>query len=232
MIEYTFQHLNGSGLTKERALWKRKIFTWSDYEKFQNQQLHFDFDESLSLISESRNKLESGDVDYFAKRLPPNLHFLIPHSFPENTIFVDIETTGLSLYYDTLTIVGWSKLNEYSVFIQGDKENEGKFLKCMAESKCVVTFNGAIFDLPFIRKNFPEIKIPQCHIDLRFFSKRVGYQGGQKKIEKLLQIKRPSEIIDVDGYEATLLWYQYKEGNTDALKKLITYNSFDIDGMK
>jgi uncharacterized protein YprB with RNaseH-like and TPR domain/predicted nuclease with RNAse H fold len=232
MLEYTFQHLSGFGLTKERELWKRRIYTWSDYEAFQSRQLHFDFDDALSMLTESRRKLEASDVDYFAKRLPPNLHFLIPHSFPEETVFIDIETTGLSIYYDTVTIVGWSKLNGYSVLVQGDAQSEQEFRKCVEEAKCVVTFNGAMFDLPFIRKFFPGIKIPECHIDLRFFGKRAGYRGGQKKIEKELQMLRPAEITDIDGQQATLLWFQYKEGDVDALKKLITYNSYDIDGMK
>ena len=31
---------------------------------------------------------------------------------------------------------------------------------------------------------------------------------------------------------APVLWHQYKEGSTTALRRLITYNQFDIDGMK
>ena len=48
----------------------------------------------------------------------------------------------------------------------------------------VVTFNGTSFDLPFIRRAFPNISLPAVHIDLRFVMRRLGYRGGLKKIEK------------------------------------------------
>ncbi len=37
---------------------------------------------------------------------------------------------------------------------------------------------------------------------------------------------------EVDGFEATILWHKYKEGDIDSLKKLILYNAHDINGMK
>lgn len=232
ILEYTFRHLNGFGDIKEKELKKRKIFNWSDFERSQNHQLNFDFAEEISLLKESKNRLENEDIDFFVERLPGNMHFLIPHSFPEKTLFLDIETTGLSQYYDSITIVGWSVLNSYDVYISGDEEGEKRLAKAIESAKAVVTFNGSIFDLPFIRRTFPSVNLPNCHVDLRFFSKRAGYTGGQKKIENLLQIARPDDFKDIDGFEATLLWFKYKEGDLDALEKLIKYNVLDIDGMK
>lgn len=232
MLEYTFQHLEGYGNIKERELWKRKIYSWDDLERNSLSQLNFEFCDTESLVAESKRRLRAKDIKYFVERLPGHLHFLIPHSFPEDTVFVDIETTGLSLYYDTLTLVGWSKLDNYDVLITGDEHNKDKFLSDIAGASCIVTFNGSIFDIPFLKKHFPGIKLPPCHVDLRFFSKRVGYKGGQKEIERLLEVRRPLHLKEVDGFAATILWHEYKNGNLDSLKKLIEYNAFDLDGMK
>lgn len=50
----------------------------------------------------------------------------------------------------------------------------------------MITFNGGPFDLPFIRRQFPGIKLPPAHIDLRFFLRQLGLRGGLKAIERRL----------------------------------------------
>lgn len=232
MLEQTFRHLAGFGELREKELLKRNISNWDDFEKNYVQQLTFNFGNLDSLIKESKEKLLEKDSTYFTRRLPNNLHFVIPHSFPEETIFLDIETTGLSRFYDSITVVGWSFLNSYNVFVNGFENNKDKLINDLSKAKTIITFNGSMFDIPFLKKTFPGAITPECHIDLRFFSRRVGYRGGQKRIEKLLGFKRPKGVIDIDGYEATLLWHKYKEGDIESLKRLIQYNAYDIDGMK
>ena len=39
--------------------------------------------------------------------------------------------------------------------------------------KIIITFNGTLFDIPFLRKEFESINIPAVHIDLRYFSPQV-----------------------------------------------------------
>jgi len=58
----------------------------------------------------------------------------------------------------------------------------------------IVTFNGTCFDVPFIKKIFPEINFNQIHIDLRYFLKRLGLSGGLKIIENEMNIKRSDWI--------------------------------------
>ena len=159
MLEYTFQHLTGYGDVKENELRKRKIYSWSDWEKAAFQQLNFDFYDHSTLLSESREKLYNKDAEFFTSRLPNHLRFLIPHSFPEDTLFLDIETTGLSLYYDRITLIGWSRLEKYKVLIPGVTDNEEEFLQELKNAKSVITFNGSMFDLPFIKKFYPNASI-------------------------------------------------------------------------
>jgi uncharacterized protein YprB with RNaseH-like and TPR domain/predicted nuclease with RNAse H fold len=232
MLEHTFQHIPGYGAHRERQLWEQKIYTWDDYERKINVQLQLDLFQEETIFQESRRKFETGDVTFFVERLSSYLYYRIAHTFPNKTLFLDIETTGLSRYYNKITIVGWSILDKYKVHIVGNEETKKELLEDLANSSCIVTFNGSLFDIPFIKSTFPESEIPLCHIDLRFFSRRVSLQGGQKEIEKLLDINRSKELQEVNGFEATLLWHKYKEGDIDALQKLIEYNAADINGMK
>lgn len=232
MIKNTFQHIPGFSATKEFELWRQKVFTWDDFENRFNTQLTLNFTEAFSLFNESKAKFQAKDIEFFTRNLSPHAYYRIAHTFPEKTIFLDIETTGLSRYYDRITIVGWSILDRYEVFVDGDEDAKSQLIKDLAYCDCIVTFNGSLFDIPFIKQLLPGVKIPLCHIDLRFFSRRAGLAGGQKLIEDFLGFQRPNDLHEVDGFEATILWHKYKEGDNDALKKLIRYNACDIDGMK
>jgi uncharacterized protein YprB with RNaseH-like and TPR domain/predicted nuclease with RNAse H fold/dephospho-CoA kinase len=231
MLKNTFQHIEGYGSIKEIDLWKLGILTWDKFIENNGKQLSL-FDEfpNRSILEPSIEAFNNKNTDFFAKRLPSGEMYRIALSFPQDTMFLDIETTGLSRYYDHITLIGWSFLDEYDVYYIGlDKK---KIVSALNKAKCIVTYNGSIFDIPFIKKEFPGIRIHDCHIDLRFFSKKFDYSGGLKKIESEIGFMRSSEVNEISGELAPILWHQYMEGNTDSLKRLIDYNRFDIDGMK
>lgn len=233
MLLNTFQHLKGISAKKEQNLWRSGITSWDDLESIQNNQLPLFKDHDTwnnSPLSQSKKAFKKKDTDYFAKLLSPQEYYRVALTFPEKTLFLDIETTGLSKYYDNITLVGWSLGNEYNVFIAGS--NDRALRAAISKAKAIVTFNGSLFDLPFLRKEFQDLCIPMCHVDLRFFSKRVGLSGGQKEIEKLLGMQRPKGIADIKGETAALLWYEYRWGEKSALEELIKYNHADIEGMK
>jgi uncharacterized protein YprB with RNaseH-like and TPR domain len=208
MLKSTFLHLQGVGKKTERALWQKGITTWDEYRCLVGKQLSI-FDTA-----------ESDHADYYRIAL----------TYPDETIFLDIETTGLSLYYDQLTIVGWSVGKEYGVYINGQEDT--LLRTALENAKVIVTFNGTMFDLKFLHKTFKELYIPLVHLDLRFFSKRVGLAGGQKKIEKEIGFTRADNLIEMFGESAPILWHQYRRGDNKALKKLIEYNHADVEGMK
>jgi len=234
MLINTFQHLKGISPKKEYEFWRAGIIKWDDYEKTLPFQYSFFTDEYFtdpcSPLYQTYNAWANKDIEFFVNNLPGHEHFRIAASFPERTLFLDIETTGLSRYYDKITIIGWSLGKEYGVFIQGSSEDE--FRRAVSQAKAIVTFNGSLFDLKFITQEFPDIQLPVCHIDLRFLAKRVGLTGGQKAIEVELGVKRPHNLVDMAGEGAPVLWYKYRWGDTKALKKLIEYNHADIEGMK
>jgi len=234
MLLSTFQHLKGVGTKKERDLWRSGIISWKDLELAKETQLSiFAGDPNKSketLLSLSWKALEEEDAEFFAKCLARQEHYRIALSFPSKTLFLDIETTGLSRYYDTITIIGWSMDGKYGVHIKGDSDSSLR--KVLLNAKAIVTFNGSLFDLPFIRQEFQDLQIPTTHIDLRFLARRVGLSGGQKKIEKQLGVIRPEHLLNLEGETAPLLWHKYRRGDLNSLKLLISYNHADVEGMK
>ena len=231
MISHTFQHIRGISAKKENELWRSGILTWDDLEQAKNRQLSlFDASASDSILSSSKKAFIEENAEFFRQHLSPREFYRIALSFPNKTLFLDIETTGLSKYYDTITLVGWSIGKDYGVYLQGD--SDASFRQALEKAEIIVTFNGSLFDIPFLKQKVSDLKIPQCHVDLRFLAKRVGLSGGQKIIENILGVQRPRKVSNVIGETAPLLWYKYCWGDLKALKQLILYNHADIEGMK
>lgn len=235
MLRHTFQHLPGIGSVREQKLWESGIVNWDHLEARQPPQLQlFEIDRFRKTppIESSRRALENKNAEFFEERLPSSERFRIASTFPESVLFVDIETTGLSLYYDEITLVGWDLKGNYDVAIQGRRDSQDRMYSALEKASVIVTFNGSLFDLPFLEQEFPDLSIPECHLDLRFASKQVGFTGGQKAIEKELSIERPGYLQSMGGETAPVLWHDYRWGDTSALKRLVKYNQADIEGMK
>lgn len=232
MLPYTFRHLDGIGEVTERDLWRSGILRWEDLEQLDAEQLPL-FERLTgryeALLAESREALESGDAGHFAQALPSNEHYRILLTFPDETLFLDIETTGLSRHYDHITMIGWNLDGSYDAWIRG--QDPASLLTALASAKVLVTFNGALFDVPFLTGEFPDAPVPSCHVDLRYLAARVGLKGGQKAIERELKLERTG-LEDLQGENAPALWYRYTWGDTDAMERLVAYNRADVLGMK
>ncbi len=235
-LERTFLHLPRIGLRTERKFWREGIKTWDDLEAARNVPRElFGPRRSplLQAIDESRRALDASDTAFFAEKLPPREHYRIATSFPAQTVFVDIETTGLSLYYDAITLIGSAREGDYACHIMGTSDDrESAAAELIANARCVVTFNGTLFDLKFLAKYIPRLQLPAAHVDLRYLVRRASLSGGQKEVEKTLGVERPGGVEDIDGAQAVLLWYEYISGNVEAGQRLASYNHADVEGMK
>ena len=148
---------------------------------------------------------------------------------PDRVAFVDIETTGLSLHYDEITVVGATMGGHTLTWVKGDDPTS--LISFLDEAQSWVTFNGLRFDAKFLKQEFPELQEPSNHLDLMYLCRSIGWSGGQKSIEKLLGIEVRDQAVDVDGAEVVLLWHRHLRGAPGALEKLVRYNRADIAAM-
>lgn len=233
LIRSSFVHLPGISAARESRLWDQGVFDWDDLVNREPEQLDLFRGRRSALrtaVEASELALASGDIAYFGRALPRREHYRIAASFPDRCTFLDIESTGLSTYYDAVTLIGWSAGAQYTALI--DPRGTGQLDQVLREFPVVVTFNGTLFDLPFLTKRFDVDWSAVLHVDLRYLARRVGLTGGQKKIESAIGVARDAPLEGVTGAEAVALWFDYKEGDLDALRDLVRYNHADVEGMK
>jgi uncharacterized protein YprB with RNaseH-like and TPR domain len=156
---------------------------------------------------------------------------------PERIALVDIETTGLTPGYDQITVIGLADSRQARAFVAGrpqpGDEPIEKFPEALKDYDLMVTFNGTSFDLPFIERQFRPTgfrwELP--HLDLLPLARSQGLTGGLKDMEKQIGIARDAHIAEVRGGEAIALWGQWKNGDANAYRKLITYCKADCTNL-
>ncbi|TLZ76097.1 MAG: exonuclease [Methanobacteriota archaeon] len=228
MLRETFVHVPGVGYRTEERLWRMGIRTWDDFSaagrpRRLSLKLGRRIEDELARSSEA---LHRGRHRYFARGLSPRDHWRAWREFRHAIAFLDIETTGLSIGRDAITVVGVFDGTRKRSFVQGD--NLEDLPAAMARAKLLVTFNGARFDVPFLRKAFPRMALDQIHLDLLHPLRRLGFVGGLKAIESQVGILRSEETSGLAGFDAVRLWHAYDAGDDDALDLLLEYNMEDV----
>lgn len=219
MLKHTFCHLPGIGPVREQGLWRLGITAWDDPRIQGRAELGHLGKE----IAQSREKLRARDLAYFARRLPsPELWRL----FQPNEMrlaFLDIETTGTG-YDASITTVAVCDGTAVHAFVA--RQNLDQLPTFLDGFDLLITYNGASFDLPFIRRCL-NCALTQAHLDLRHVLASLGLKGGLKAVERKVGIDRPG-LEDVDGYTAVLLWLKYQRTRDPRmLETLLAYNAQD-----
>jgi uncharacterized protein YprB with RNaseH-like and TPR domain/predicted nuclease with RNAse H fold len=232
MLRSTFLHIPGVGPVTEKMIWSRRIYSWDDFiEKRRKVGISDNVANRIEKwLRRSERALEKKDALFFSTRLPQRDLWRLYPEFKNRTAFLDIETTGLSFYYDDITLIGLYNGKDVKTFVQG--QNLGDFESEIKKYSIIVTYNGTLFDLRFIREKLGQQLVPPVHIDLRFLLKRLGYTGGLKSVEKQMNICREEEVADLSGFDATVLWNRYVRGDDYALESLVKYNLADIVNLK
>jgi uncharacterized protein YprB with RNaseH-like and TPR domain len=231
MLRNTFIHLPGVGTVRERGLWERGILDWECFlAAAEDGRLHEGpYVSGTPLVRQSLEAVAGGNVRFFGTHLPRRETWRLYQEFADQALFLDIETTGLSAHYDQVTTIGALGSGKLALFVSGF--NLDQFPAYVAQFPLLVTFNGSQFDVPFLRAHFPQARLDQAHIDLRFVLASLGYRGGLKAVERNLGLSRDSAIQGVDGFEAVRLWHRYLRGDRAALMKLALYNLTDVVNM-
>ena len=233
MITASFRHLSGIGALRERQLWRRGIRTWDDLPA-EGTILSPRLDQRLrDGVAESAVRFAGGELDWFAARLPPNEQWrLLPHLL-EGTAFLDIETANLAHAPgepDQVTVIGVLDAQGAHAFVAGRDLSD--FPARTAAWRALVTFNGASFDVPVLKKAFPLWTPPACHLDLCPAWRRLGEAGGLKRIEPRLGLFRPAHLADLSGEDAGWLWHAQRRGDPVALRRLVEYCLTDTIHLK
>ena len=233
MLEQTFLHIPGVGSKTEKELWASGIHCWDDADRFEKRfgRVSVGLQRKLDdYIPRSREAIKQKDASFFERLSALGEAWRIFPHFSQDCVYLDIETTGLSTVFDTITMVGLYDGRKYQLFVDGENLNE--LPKHLQKYSVVVTFNGSGFDLRFLKLAFPDLVVPPIHIDLRWVTRKLGMRGGLKSIEESLGLRRPAEVEDLTGYDATVLWAKHLRGDKRALESLIQYNTEDVVHLK
>ncbi len=226
MLQRTFCHLPGIGPGTERKLWDQGLETWDHVEP--RTVAHLPTARRARLLEgceRSRRALAEGDAAWFDRALPSKERWRMFSAFQQGAAYLDIETTGLDSRHDHVTTVAVYDGVEVMVFVHDD--NLDQLPACLERYPLLITYNGATFDLPFLRQQLG-IPLKQAHIDLRYVLASLGYAGGLKACERAMGLDR-GELADVDGYLAVLLWHDYRSsGDPRVLETLLAYNVADV----
>jgi uncharacterized protein YprB with RNaseH-like and TPR domain len=232
MLRETFVHVDGVGYRTEERLWRSGIRTWDDYSaegrpegigRRLARRIEVEVERSADALRLRRHR-------YFARRLPSRDRWRAWKDFRRDAAYLDIETTGLSIGRNALTVVGVYDGRRKRSFVQG--ENLEDLPAALQRAKLLVTFNGSSFDLPFLRKAFPRMALDHIHVDLVHPLRRLGFMGGLKSIEAELGIARSDETAELRGFDAVRLWNAHVEGDDDALDLLLEYNMQDVANLE
>jgi uncharacterized protein len=218
LLTQSFCHVPGLGAHTERGLWKSGCLNWqaflSEPERFAVGSAGTDF--VRNHIDCSVKALESRHHQFFADGLGNREAWRAWPEFSDSICYLDIETDG-GQSGDSITTVG--------IY---DGENLGSFPDVISRYGMIVTFFGQGFDIPMLKKAFPQVPFDHIHLDLCFALKRVGVRGGLKKIEKQFGISRGDDTDGLSGLDAIRLWREYQRGREQSLETLIEYNKEDV----
>lgn len=230
MIRHTFSLLNGIGEKLERVLWKRGILTW---DKFctckeidgispERKKLYDD------QLAQASMELGVGNAEYFARIMKRREHWRLFDAFRDGAVCLDIETNGFQPGQGGyVTVVGLYDGHDWKSFVRGENLTTEGLNHALKGYKCLITFYGAAFDIPFLLRSFPGVRFDIPHFDLCFAARRLELNGGLKKLETLFGIERDEAVKGMSGYDAVKLWEQARKGNAEARELLLTYNRED-----
>jgi len=233
MLTSTFVFLQGIGPATERRLWQEGLLDWRSFLT----QPHVAglspdrkswYDRELIL---AQSEFDAGHLHVFASRLQSRDHWRFYDTCRSSTVYLDIETTGMSPRDGDITVVGLRRNGRTTSLVRGETLTADRLQTELDQSELLVTFFGSGFDVPYLRAKFPRLQLPMPHFDLCFAARRLGLRGGLKHIEQMIGIERDPALRGLDGWDAVQLWSRWRRGDRAALNLLLAYNAADTENL-
>jgi hypothetical protein len=234
MLQSTFQLVPGLGPLRERRLWCAGVATWSDLAVRPAPVVSNRADPLLrAAVGDAMAALSRGDVDRLAASLPASEQWRLFEAFGDDAAYLDIETGDDVWGREGISAIGFLDREGPRLLLAG--RDLHLFPALARKWSLLVTFNGLSFDLPILRRAFPDWVPPVCHIDLRHLLARLGHHGGLKRIESeigALNLARPAHLRGIDGWDACNLFRRGREGDRRALRLFAEYNLYDVINLR
>ncbi len=231
MIESTFQVAPGVGPGRERKLWCSGIAHWRELA---GATLPAAVERALRpAVEEAQSAHEAGDADRLAAIVPSREHWRLFDAFGDDAAYLDIETSDDVVGRAGISAIGVLDRAGVRLLLAGRDLDD--FPDVAASWKMLVTFNGLSFDVPLLRRAFPEWEPPACHVDLRHVLARLGHDGGLKSIERRLAtlgLRRPAHLDGIDGWDAAWLYRRGRDGDRAAMRRFAEYNLYDAINLR
>lgn len=162
----------------------------------------------------------------------------------ETSLFLDIETTGLTPDVSAITVIGcmdfsgcihqWFNADGFS-----QKELLSEFFSFLKEDTTLITFNGATFDVPFLNYKTKEFHLPTCldhyrHYDLYRMLLPYGHlfpvsSLRQQSLEQYLDFPRQDTL---SGRQLIKQYQSYLVSKDSRLKEtILRHNEEDLRGL-
>ncbi len=230
MIRNTFSLLNGIGEKLERHIWKSGVMTWDDFCRAgEVEGISEERKEVYNVqLRRASKELDAENAQYFARLMKRKEHWRVFEAFKSGAVCLDIETNGFQPGYGGYaTVVGLYDGYDSKSLVRGENLTATNLSRELEGYKCLITFYGAAFDVPFLLRTFPGVRFDIPHFDLCFSARRLGMNGGLKKLEELFGIEREEAVKGLNGYDAVKLWGHAEKGSLEARELLLTYNRED-----
>jgi uncharacterized protein YprB with RNaseH-like and TPR domain len=160
---------------------------------------------------------------------------------PEEIVFLDLETTGLSM--TPVFLIGTMECCAdgfaFHQYFARDYSEEASILSAFSErlktAKMVVTFNGKSFDVPFLHNRAIATGVtlphPKTHLDLLHEARRhFGRTTPNHKLQTLEKcICGKCREDDIPGAEIPAAYHEFvRTGNARKISQILTHNLHDL----
>jgi uncharacterized protein YprB with RNaseH-like and TPR domain len=214
-------------------LWQAGVVRWAEYDKA-SVRLSRNVDAALrAAIPVACAAFSAGDVAGLAQLLPSTEHWRLYGAFPAGAAYLDIETSDDAVGACAISAIGILDRSGPQLLLAG--RDLDRFPQLARDWSFLVTFNGSSFDVPILRRAFPDWQPPSGHIDLRHVLRRLGLTGGLKTIERrlsALHLARPPHLEGLDGGNAGWLFLRGRAGDRAALRRFAEYNLYDVINLR